>query len=71
MEPIEKMLVDSRAEFDYKKFKEVFSPIAEIVAIADAKEKEKVRTFLQERGYLEKLEELRYSESTVKFTRIT
>lgn len=51
-------------EFDYKKFKEVFSPIAEIVARAD-KEKEKVETFLP-KGYLEKLERLRYSESTIK-----
>ncbi|WP_282125157.1 site-specific tyrosine recombinase/integron integrase [Marinifilum flexuosum] len=54
----------ARTEFDYKKFKEVFSPIAEIVAIAD-KEKEKVETVLP-KGYLEKLERLRYSESTIK-----
>ncbi|PXY02607.1 recombinase [Marinifilum breve] len=54
----------ARTEFDYKKFKKLFSPIAEIVAIAD-KEQKKIEVALP-KGYLEKLKRMRYSESTIK-----
>ncbi|WP_282014033.1 tyrosine-type recombinase/integrase [Marinifilum flexuosum] len=54
----------ARTEFDYKKFKEVFSPIAEIVAITD-KEQKKIEVALP-KGYLEKLEQKRYSPQTIK-----
>lgn len=54
----------ARTEFDYEKFKEVLSPIAEIVPIAD-KSKVKIETDLP-KGYLEKLEQKRYSPQTIK-----
>ncbi|MDQ2180862.1 site-specific integrase [Marinifilum sp. D714] len=54
----------ARTEFDYKKFKEVLSPIAEIVPIAD-KSKVKIEVVLP-KEYLEKLERLRYSPNTIK-----
>jgi site-specific recombinase XerD len=52
----------ARNEFDYTKFKEVFSPIVEITP----KAKVKKETIQLPKGYLERLERLRYSESTIK-----
>ena len=50
----------SRNDFDYTKFKQVFSAFVEITAIA------KEETIQLPKGYLENLERLRYSESTIK-----
>ncbi|MRT94433.1 tyrosine-type recombinase/integrase [Ancylomarina sp. 16SWW S1-10-2] len=50
-----------RDQFDYPKFKTVFAPNSEIIII-----KEKKEAVLLPKGYLEKLERLRYSESTIK-----
>ena len=54
----------ARNEFDYKKFKVVFSPIADII-VQQEKEGAKEKIKLPD-GYLEKLIRVRYSESTVK-----
>ncbi|NOU62224.1 tyrosine-type recombinase/integrase [Marinifilum caeruleilacunae] len=53
-----------REKFDYKRFKEIFSPIAEIMPVEN-KEPEKIETALP-KGYLEKLEQKRYSPQTIK-----
>jgi site-specific recombinase XerD len=52
----------ARNAFDYKKFKEVFSPIVDIV-IQKTEEKEDI---ILPKGYLEKLEQKRYSPQTIK-----
>lgn len=54
----------ARDKFDYKKFKAVFSPIANIIVHSD-KKKTKEQINLPE-GYLEKLEQRRYSPQTIK-----
>jgi len=51
----------SRDQFDYPKFKKIFSPTFEIIII-----KEKKEVIQLPKGYLEKLERLRYSESTIR-----
>ncbi|WP_421920104.1 tyrosine-type recombinase/integrase [Marinifilum sp.] len=53
-----------RKGFDFKKFKDLLSPIAEIVLIEN-KEHKKPDLVLP-KGYLERLERLRYSESTIR-----
>ena len=54
----------ARNEFDYKKFKAVFSPLADILAHKE-NETNKGEIKLPD-GYLKKLERVRYSESTIR-----
>jgi len=54
----------ARKEFDYKKFKAVFSPFADII-VHKEKDGGKRQIKLPE-GYLEKLEQRRYSPQTIK-----
>lgn len=51
----------ARDQFNYPKFKKIFSPTFEIIII-----KEKKEVIQLPKGYLEKLERLRYSESTIR-----
>lgn len=53
-----------RTEFDYKKFKEIFSPFAEIVPVSNKAPNKKEPVLLI--GYLKKLEQKRYSPQTIK-----
>ena len=55
----------ARKDFDYRKFKEVFSTIAEII-LPPQKQKDKSTDQLLPADYLEKLIRVRYSESTIK-----
>ena len=55
----------ARETFDFKKFKEVFSDIAEII-LPPKKQKEKSAEQILPANYLEKLIRVRYSESTIK-----
>lgn len=54
----------ARDEFDYKKFKAIFSSLADI-RVKKEEEGGKERISLPE-GYLEKLQRVRYSESTIR-----
>ncbi|WP_372644327.1 tyrosine-type recombinase/integrase [Ancylomarina sp.] len=53
----------ARDQFDYKKFKTVFSPTYEIIIEGKAETKKVVQL---PHGYLEKLKRVRYSDSTIK-----
>ena len=53
----------ARKDFDYRKFKEVFCPIAEIIL---PPQKDKSTEQILPADYLEKLIRVRYSESTIK-----
>ncbi|WP_245868093.1 tyrosine-type recombinase/integrase [Labilibaculum filiforme] len=55
----------ARKDFDYKKFKEVFCPIAEII-LPPKKQVDKNTEQILPAGYFEKLIRVRYSESTNK-----
>ncbi len=55
----------ARTDFDYKKFKELFCPLAEII-LPPQKQKDKSTDQLLPANYLEKLIRVRYSESTIK-----
>ncbi|MBL4560593.1 MAG: tyrosine-type recombinase/integrase [Labilibaculum sp.] len=55
----------ARKDFDYQKFKEVFSIIAEII-LPPQKQKDKSTEQILPVNYLEKLIRVRYSESTIK-----
>jgi len=55
----------ARREFDYERFKEVFSPICDI-KVPESKSKNKIQKQTLPENYLEKLIRVRYSESTIK-----
>jgi integrase/recombinase XerD len=55
----------ARKDFDYKKFKELFCPIAEII-LHPKKQVDKSTEQILPVNYLEKLIRVRYSESTIK-----
>ena len=55
-----------RTEFDYEKFKKVFSNLFEIIISEKKRIIEKQKKLALPNGYLEKLQRLRYSDSTIK-----
>ncbi|MCZ4696492.1 hypothetical protein [Ancylomarina euxinus] len=56
----------ARNEFDYKKFKAVFSVLADI-EMPEKQVETKAKTEMKlPNGYLEKLQRVRYSESTIR-----
>ncbi len=55
-----------RSKFDYRKFKQVFSELAVIELQKKVASEKKITEIKLPDGYLEKLERLRYSDSTVR-----